>query len=232
MPRKTRSDRGAVKITARDMAVMRFVCEMDEVSIPHLQVLLTKETHNPQQPTVSHSRVLQLIDRWKRYGWVEYRNPYRDPKKPGSIYATRKCLKDFGYDFSYRVRDLGALPHVFAINHVRLWLDDWMRKNRYMMEWKSERELRRDASGKFPDAIVYYGKAVVAVEVEASRKAKSTYEEINGYYAKTDFNAVWYFHDGLDLVLSEMLTDSKFKFRPLSGLVLPNGYTLFQKAEV
>lgn len=123
MPRKTRSDKGTVKLMARDIEAVKWICEMGEVSTPQLQVLLARYAETHSQPTVSESRVLQMVRRWVTLGWVEYRNLYRDPKKPGSVYATRKALKDLGYEYGYRVLELTSLTHTFAVSFVRLWLE-------------------------------------------------------------------------------------------------------------
>lgn len=245
---KTRTDKGSVKLNARDIQAIRWIIEQDEVSFPQLQILLTRlSTHTPKPTLLDESSVYDQIARWKKGEWIVYRNPYRDPKKPGSVYATRKALSDFGYsNLTYRVRELESLDHIFAINHVRLWLGLQMHKNGYGKTWKwhSERVLRAENPGikNIPDARVEYGTAVANVEVELSRKG--SYDDLRAHYKKTVgyvldpplepiadppkdlVEKLWYFPTpSLMLLLTGIFSDIA-RVEPLNKLQLEDGSTL------
>lgn len=240
--RKARTDKGRVYITARVENVVKWVIEMDEVSVPQLQILLARYAdkptvpnphYNPQQPTVSLTRALNIIRRWKDAGWIEYRNPYRDPAKPGSVYATRKGLKDFGYEYlTYRVRELESLDHIFRVNWVRLWLGLWMRDNGYKgnWKWKSERVLRVENPNEkyIPDAKVEYGNSIANVEVEISRKSLDAYKKLRQSYEESvgSSGKLWYFHDvSLTSVLTSVFGDIA-RLQSFDKLYLEDGQSI------
>lgn len=194
--RKKRSDTGSMKLTERDRLILAWIVEQDEVSIPQLEILLARygvEAQKVRKTRVSTSFALQIRRRWEDHGFVIYRNPYSDPLKPASLYATRKTIRDFGYtkeqigyDVEYRVRDLASLPHIFAVNNVRLWVERWMKtQNVSDFGWTSERLLRNmpgETWVNYPDAEITYNGERIAIEVELSHKGMQPYQELLALY--------------------------------------------------
>ena len=256
--RKKRSDTGSMKLTERDRLVLCWLIEMDEVSIPQLEILLARhsvEAQKVQKARVSTSFALQQRRRWEDHGYVLYRNPYSDPQKPASLYATRKTIKDFGYskeqmgyDIEYRVRDLASLPHIFMVNNVRMWLENWM-KTQSVTEftWTSERLLRNQPGEtwvNYPDAEITYNGERIAIEVELSHKGMQPYQELlalynghsvmrNGKEREFDraksYNAVWYLvHPSMETTIKKAVAghEDRFKVIPLAGKTLEDGSSL------
>jgi hypothetical protein len=176
--RKTRSDKGLIMATDRDLQCLTWISEMYAARFDHIQQLLSRWPGAPMKDQLSgliaETTVKDQISRWKRAGWIEYRRVLADGR--GWAWVTRKGLGMIGLNEIYTAREPAStrLNHLYAVNVLRLAVD---RKGTY--EWTSERFYRttmeRDKkgriSGPIPDAVIESEQTgPIALEVELSPK--------------------------------------------------------------
>ena len=84
---------------------------------------------------MAETTVRDQISRWKKAGWIEYKRILADSL--GWAWVTRKGLQLVDLDDIYQARVPASvrLDHIYAINQVRLWMDE-------QYTWKSERRYR------------------------------------------------------------------------------------------
>lgn len=195
--KKTRIDKGTVKIVERDEIALQWIAEQGGINLDHLAVLLTrsqmvqaKTTQQGEVYLISAAGVKQVLRRWLKAGWVAYTNPFRTSIHPGYVWLTHAGLQDFGLEFRYMAFTVGTLRHFDAVNKVRLWLED----KQGFEEWISERILRREQKiGKhIPDAEVIFAGNRVAIEVELQRKSHKRLSEIMAAL-EARYKGTWYF---------------------------------------
>lgn len=171
--RKTRSDAGAIMATRRDQYCLAWIAEQYAARGDQIRRLLSRFP-DPQRPfkeeLIAQTTVRDQIARWRRAGWIEYRRVLAD--QPGFAWVSRRGLQLVDLDDIYTARVPASvrLDHIYAINQVRLWMDE-------RFTWKSERRYRceQDARkgkdiGPLPDGIVTTRQGRIAVEVEISAK--------------------------------------------------------------
>jgi hypothetical protein len=107
--RRRRVDAGAVRVTGRDVELLRLVGEMYAVSQPQLRRLLG----------CSENRAHQLRRRWQQAGWVEAQLILA--AEPLVLWPTREGLRLAGLA-EYRVWGPSPqrLAHVLRVSDVRL----------------------------------------------------------------------------------------------------------------
>lgn len=181
--RKVRRDKGVIRATDRDMACIAWIAEQYAARGDQIQVVLSwypDPDHPMQGELVSQSTTREQIGRWVRAGWVVYKRMLA--QGPGWAYVTRAGLHLVGLDdiFKSHPPSEKMLSHIFAVNQVRLWMDeDEMypdEDEEIAFYWKSERRFRAglnlkrgESSGPIADAVVYPdGGNATAIEVQIS----------------------------------------------------------------
>ena len=173
--RKTRTDKGVIRATKRDMACIAWIAEQYAARGDQIQVILSwypDETHPMKDELVSQSTTREQIGRWVRAGWVVYKRVLAEG--PGWAYVTRAGLHLVNLDGIFKPHPPSEkmLSHIYAVNQVRLWMDMDEEINYH---WKSERRFRTEldikrgeSSGPIADAVVYPNGDTTAVEVQIS----------------------------------------------------------------
>ncbi len=178
--RKTRTDKGVIRATRRDMACIAWIAEQYAARGDQIQVILSwypDPDHPMKDELVSQSTTREQIGRWVRAGWVVYKRMLAEG--PGWAYVTRAGLHLVNLDGIFKPHPPSEkmLSHIYAVNQVRLWMDeDEMDKDEDMeYHWKSERRFRTElnvkrgeSSGPIADGLVYPNGDPVAVEVQIS----------------------------------------------------------------
>jgi hypothetical protein len=176
--RRRRADAGLVRVSPRDVELLRVVGEQYAVTVPQLARLMGRSEH----------AAVWLRKRWQRAGWVEGRALLVG--RPVFVWPTRAGLEVAGLPYKPWAPSPGALAHVEAVTAVRLWLD----ARGHGWEWVPERELVREhgRQGHRPDALVLADGQQVPVEVELAQKKRERLEAIvRGHLAAHP--TVWYF---------------------------------------
>ena len=188
--RKERSDKGSIKITERDLAILRFVGEQYAVRADQLARLLKR----PAPGTLSESATRAVIARWEKAGLTQSKKVVAD--EPRFVWLTRKGLDEVGLAFKPWSPTAASLAHIFWTNQVRMHTEERHPDS----SWRSERELRKGrvmqsistTERHEVDAEIVLAQGTVAVEVELSAKSverrRSIMSEVAGRYA-----TVWYF---------------------------------------
>lgn len=192
--RKVRIDKGQIKFTQRDYLALRWIAEQLAINSEHLAILLTRlsdSKHQIKGQVLSKRAVFNIVERWAKAGWVQYRRPFVE----GGFYVwlTSRGLTDIDMDFKVVDPGLSTLRHTDAINQVRLYLESDTRSLK-IDEWVPERILRRRDLDHYADAEVYAHNTVAAVEVDITRKSNN---RIGGIIRRLDkqYPNVWYFVD-------------------------------------
>jgi hypothetical protein len=176
--RKTRSDKGLVMATARDLYCVGWIAEQYAARVDQIQRLLSrfpdkeKPFQNGQFP--ADTTVRDQIARWRRAGWIDFRRTLAD--EPGYAWATKRGLQLVGLDDIFTAREPAStrLNHIYAVNQLRLWMD-----GRYNNSWVSERrykseQFKRLKKGEklevIPDGLITKDDGVIAIEAELTAK--------------------------------------------------------------
>lgn len=188
--RKQRSDKGSIKITDRDLSVLRFIGEQYAVRADQLARLLKR----PDEGALSESSTRAVLTRWEKPGLSASRKvTAEDPK---FIWLTRKGLDEVGLAFKPWTPTAVSLAHIFWTNQVRMHTE----ARHPGCSWRSERQLRKGrkmqsistTENHEVDAEVQLPQGVVAIEVELTAKSVerrlAIMTEIASRYA-----TVWYF---------------------------------------
>jgi hypothetical protein len=188
--RKERSDKGSIKITDRDLAVLSFVGHQYAVRADQLARLLKR----PAPGALSESATRAVIARWEKAGLTQSKKVIAD--EPRFVWLTRRGLDEVGLAFKPWSPTAASLAHIFWTNQVRMHTEERHPDS----SWRSERELRKGrvmqsistTERHEVDAEIVLAQGTVAVEVELSAKSverrRSIMSEVAGRYA-----TVWYF---------------------------------------
>jgi hypothetical protein len=188
--RKERSDKGSIKMTERDLSVLRFIGEQYAVRQDQLARLLKR----PAQGALSESATRAVVGRWEKAGLTDSRKVIAD--EPKFIWLTRKGLDEVGLNFKPWAPTAASLAHIFWTNQVRMHTEE----RHPQSSWRSERELRKGrvmqsigtAQAHEVDAEIHLPEGVVAVEVELSPKSVDRRRSIMAEVAQR-YGTVWYF---------------------------------------
>ena len=196
--RKTRIDKGTVKLVGRDEIALRWIAEQGAINLAHLAVLLSRHPEprgdgskgGKISGTISPDGVKQVLRRWLKAEWVEYTNPYRASVHPGYVWLTHMGLKNFAPGFRYVSYRIGTLRHLDAVNQVRLWVEG----RAEFEQWISERILRQDKDSRkhMPDAELVFAWKRLAIDVELVRKTHRRLAKIM-VTLESEYAGVWYF---------------------------------------
>ncbi len=205
-PRKTRSDKGLVMATHRDLQVLKWIAHQYAAQFFQIQQLLTRFPGAQLQGDLISEAVTQdQIRRWQRAGWAEYQRFLAIGR--GWCWVTRKGLHLLDLEEDYHAAPPAAvrLQHLYAVNQLRLQIGP-------QYPWTSERAIRAaldlkrgERTGPIPDAYITHDKAGrIAIEAEISQKKPAELE--NKLYHLLDYrdpaiestyipvyNAVWFY---------------------------------------
>src|SRR5438105_3921128 len=96
--RKTRSDKGLVMATDRDLRVLRWIAHQYAAQFTQIQQLLTRYANAEllQGNLISEAVTKDQIHRWQRAGWCEYQRFLATGR--GWCWLTRKGLHMLGLE--------------------------------------------------------------------------------------------------------------------------------------
>jgi hypothetical protein len=183
--RRRRSDAGAVKVTARDVAVVTWLGEMGVVVDEHLPVLLA----GPAAPVLSERTARGWLARAELAGLV-VRHRLLGRRW---LVASRRGLRLAGLPYEVYEPSAWGLAHRHATNAVRLHVE----AARPGVVWTSERAVRSRWAGsgarvRYADGLAAVDGHTAAVEVELSRKRPGEYADLLRV-ADPAVEAVWWF---------------------------------------
>lgn len=194
--RRPRRDKGQMQWTKRDLEVLGWVGEQYGVRRDHLAVLLGRVATEPTKAPgrLGETTIQKLVQRWKRQDLIE--TATLEHGQPSWVWLTRKGLEQLDLDYRYWEPKLQSLPHLHAVNRVRLLVE----QRQPEAIWCSERQLNRERPftqrqmqvEHRPDAEVLLGPQTVAVEVERSVKTPQRLPAIC-YELARRYDAIWYF---------------------------------------
>ena len=170
---KRRSDAGNLQVTDRDILVLTWDGEQYACTFAQLQRLLAEHSPEEGKDLLSISATRNAVQRWLYLGLIE------EPRKLRAgqtkyIWLSRRGLSEIGLPYPYYVPRLKSLPHIHAVNEVRLAIQGsnvWIPKR--TLRIAAAREGEEDIAG-LPDAELYEKSrtpiAVVVVEKPTSEK--------------------------------------------------------------
>ena len=172
-PRRPRHDRGSVKATPRDTLLLTWIGEQYAARFDHVVSLVARSPGPGVHPDgLSESAVRQVVDRWRRAGWIGYQQFLAG--EPPWLWLTRAGLA--AYDLaSYKPIPpaIGRLRHIHAVNTVRLHVekkeDTWISERAIRAGLYAAQSRERDAR-PIPDGILCTSEGDIAVEVELTQK--------------------------------------------------------------
>lgn len=137
MQKPSRKDKGTVRITDRDITLIKFVADQYTVHLEQLaRINEALIGHIIAEPTVR-----QLVSRWERLGLITSRKVYH--KQPAFIWVTRKGLDLVGYD------NLKAtIPSEVIFNHLCALTEIRLKAEKKKIIYKSERHIRSEQPAK------------------------------------------------------------------------------------
>lgn len=148
--RAPRSDIGAVRLTARDMAAIAWIEDMRAISEDDLGVLLGKLSG--KRP-IAVTGVRPIVKRWEALGLAEARRVLAGQPRMVTLAAKGAGLVAPGRPFTAPAWT--QLTHTLAVSRARLMLEhdhqgfeEWISEKR----WKRENESVWKAGGHVPDA--------------------------------------------------------------------------------
>lgn len=219
----------STKLTPRDLACLQWIGMQYAMRLDQLQQLLFR--HTPAQDRyklkagadrLSLDRTYEVIHKWLLLGLVEKKIILDGDKL--WIWLSREGLRSIGLTYT----STGApssirLPHLYAINQVRLSIEAKRPNDR----WTSERQLRKEGDARvkgerqphLPDAVLtnaVNGK-VTALEIERTSKTADELLEILHELA-ISYKSIWYFaapatKRQLEAKLAEMSEEMRKPFR-------------------
>jgi hypothetical protein len=167
--------KGCIILDDRDLSTLIWVGEQSAVSIDHLRLLLGARSKKPtkEHGMLSTSATDQVLKRWRMLHLIEQKKILAST--PPWIWLTPYGLRELDLDFKPFSPRLGSLPHLHAINFVRMLTEmqardaEWI-SQRYLLAEQPRRRAGEDIP-HIPDAEVYYQDAGYAIEVELTVKA-------------------------------------------------------------
>jgi hypothetical protein len=116
--RKERSDKGSVKITERDLSVLRFIGEQYAVRQDQLARLLKR----PAGGALSESATRAVLTRWEKAGLTDSRKVIAG--EPRFVWLTRRGLDEAGLSFKPWAPTAASLAHIYWTNQVRMHTEE------------------------------------------------------------------------------------------------------------
>jgi len=193
--RKTRADKGFVRLRDRDLKSLSWIAEQYAVCLDQLQRLLGREAGRgaKEEDFISENAARLVVARWKRARLVEYRK--FTVEDPAWVWLTAHGLQELGLGYKAYEPSVSKLEHFFMVNEVRLMLEEEQPSGR----WRSERELRAgvsyikgDAPAHMVDGTWTTGEGTAGIEVELSPKKPAELQRILRELTAT-YPQVWYY---------------------------------------
>jgi hypothetical protein len=176
------------QLRQRDLDALRWVGDQYACRLDQLQVLLGRLG---DRPALSASAARSVVSRWEALGLAGQGRFIAG--EPPWVWLTHQGLRQAGLGFRVWAPKPWTLPHTFAVNRVRLFVEP----RRPGARWRPERELRAASGsgpgGPVPDAEIHdTGGNVIAVEVELSPKSPARRRRVmQALVARYD--SIWYF---------------------------------------
>ena len=195
LERKERSDKGHVQLTDRDQWALQWIAEQYATRLDQVQNLLGRQSGRgaKEEGLISENAARLVVNRWSRAKLVEYKKI--TVEDPGWVWLTVAGLHAFELPYKMYEPSLAKLAHLFAVNEVRLQIED----ERSDGTWKCERRLRTgltyvkgDTPAHLPDALYVTREGVIAIEVELTPKKPMDLQFILQELAEM-YSQVWYF---------------------------------------
>lgn len=211
--RKTRSDKGLIRLTERDLQILTWIGNQYAVRLDTLQELLGRDTRQPTKADgcVSTSTARRVVTRWKQEGLADARKYFY--RQPEWIWLTRQGLVQMNLRYSNWSPSVGILNHLHDLNRVRIQIEDQFDE----CVWRSERDLRRehwtDKRFHVADGEVHLNGQIVAIEIELTQKSMSRVTDIVRRLVH-QYDRIWYFvNDQTRPVIEKAIGDRADKFR-------------------
>jgi len=167
--RARRADAGSVRVSARDIELLRIVGEQYALTLPQLARLMRCSEHAARW----------LRSRWERAGWAKGRALLVG--EPVFVWLTRRGTSLAGIDYAVWRPNPGMLAHIAAVTDVRLHVLDGHPDATWVCERELHQELAATPGGRQrhrPDGLVVIDGREVAVEVELTLKRRARIEQI------------------------------------------------------
>lgn len=174
--RKTRSDKGTVQATERDLRCLLWVADQYAAQLEQLQILLSQTPGAAMKgKLLALPTVYDLVARWRRAGWIGYERFLAN--QTGYAWVSKRGLQLLGLDDRYQARAPAAtrLKHIQMVNEIRLAMEErgyeWTSERLIRARMEAARTGKERLSGPIPDGVVRdpEGK-VIAIEVELTQK--------------------------------------------------------------
>ncbi len=195
--RKTRSDKGLVSFTDRDLHVLPWIAEQYAARRDQVQYLLGLEAGRGAtvEGEISESAARQVIERWRRAGWIVQKKVFAE-EHPW-LWATARLLRQLELPYKAYEPACVRFAHIFAVNEVRLAIEDvWPQ-----YQWLSERQMRAElpyargmSQPHLPDGKLITDRATIIIEMETTVKHLTTLLAILEELTST-YRTIWYFVD-------------------------------------
>jgi hypothetical protein len=200
-PSYQRKDQGP-RLTWRDLQCLRWIAQQYAVRLDQLQRLLLRYTPEADRDKIrrgadrlSKERTYKTLARWDALGLIEYGNILDGELR--WIWLSPRGLRSLDLKLRYNKPSAVRIPHLYAVNQVRLWVEGRRPQDR----WKSEREIKTGqpalekgvSRDHLPDALLFAtnGKTS-AIEVELEPKTRETLEAIL-YELESTYTSILYF---------------------------------------
>ena len=214
------------QITSRWEDALRIMGQQGALRFDQLQKVLGRLSPEPQrlkrQGILSEERTRKILRHWCSEELYMYKTIYVHQK--AWLWLTRKGLKYANLDLRYYEPSPASLPHLAAINEIRLLVEE----RRPQDTWKSERELRakQDARKKgsvikhLPDAelISANRESVIAIECELTVKSEKRLQDaLYDLAANKRYSTIWYFcaehvYDVLQRTIATLPPEHRHRF--------------------
>ena len=176
-----------IKVRREDLDALRWVGQQYACPLDQLQIVMGRLRGHTR---VGGTIALQATTRWEKLGLAVHRQ-FVERERPW-VWATTTGLRMAGLPYTVVEPKAWSLPHLQAVNRVRLFVDP----RRAGAVWRPERELRTAVVTRdqpVPDAEIHdVGGNVIAVEVEVS--PKSAAERRRKMLALVErYDSIWYF---------------------------------------
>ncbi len=163
-------------LNARSLRVLRWIGEQEAVTYDHISQLLgTLSTRATKEIGIlSASATTQVLSNWLELGLIEQRKIIA--MTPPWVWLTTHGLRELGFDFNFSSPRLSELPHIHAINFIRLLTE----QQTVDAQWISQRHLQAEQPKRtrgldlphLPDALVLRENARYAIEIELTAKSQ------------------------------------------------------------
>jgi len=189
------------QMTERWEEALRIIHQQGALRFDQLQKVLGRLSPDPgrmKQPGIlSEERTRKILRRWRAEDLYVYKVFY--VKRKAWLWLTRKGIKYTGLDMRYYEPSPASLPHLEAINDLRLLIEE----RRPQDMWKSERELRAEQEARqkgstikhLPDAeLISANGNVIAIECELTIKSDKRLQDVlYDLAANKRYSTIWYF---------------------------------------